>query len=146
MNGRKCNGEQVEAVSGEPAEACRLLGRIVSPFVFVILPSRVVPPTLLPHSFSVFTARLDSADRPVPIRASVYTVEEAERVVTCNLEQFPRTSEDLVLLLSSSTSSFPIHSFVVPTPRVGSIHSPLTRLRARILSPARCAPRARDYS
>lgn len=81
MNGRKCNGEQVKAVSEEPAEVRRLLGRIVSPFVFVILPSRLVPPTLLPHaraSSSVSAAR-DSADRPVPIRAGVHADRRGRR-------------------------------------------------------------------
>lgn len=133
MNGCKCSGEQVEAVSGEPAEARRLLSRIISPFA--ILPSRVVPPTLLPHAraFILGLHRLDSADR----------VDSRERVrgrgrrASRDL-QFPRTSEDLVLPLGSPTSSFPIHSFMVPTPRPGSIHSPLTR--ARVLSPCPACP------
>lgn len=38
---------------------------------------------------------------------------------------------DLVLPLGTPASSSPIHSFVVPTPRIGPIHSPLTRWRAR---------------
>lgn len=134
-NGRKCSGEQVEAVSGEPAEARRSLGRIVSPFVFAI--SRLVPLTL--HrmhraSSSVSGARLrfrrstraDSRGRARGRRAGKTS------------EPWPAIPSRILALRRSRSpsrcslaSSFPIHSFVVPTPRISPIHSLLTRWRAR---------------
>ncbi|KYN41832.1 hypothetical protein ALC56_03762 [Trachymyrmex septentrionalis] len=132
MNGRKCSGEQVEVQSAENRRKhVGWLHRIVSPFVFVILPSRLVPPTLLPHaraSFSDFAAR-DSTDRPVPFRAGVYAaVEEDERTVTCNLELYPHTSTFFPF------DSRPRSQYTVswwPTRERHPIHSPFTRSRAR---------------
>lgn len=127
----------MEAVSGEPAEARRLLGRIVSPFVFAILPSRPAHVTATRASSSVF-ASIPPIDPRVP-----RLVGEDERAVT---RKFRAVSSHL-RAISFSRVLVPDTQFRGAHPETGP-HSLSFNPLARVIAGAarRGAVRARDCS
>jgi len=119
------------AVSGEPAEARRL----APPDCFALRLRDLALPPCPAYVAAARASFLDfAAILPIdPCRsARAWTASSRKTSKPWPAISYPHAVfSRFGVLPFRFTSSFSIHSFVVPTPRVGLIHSSLTRSRAR---------------